>query len=748
LKQVISHILKLKWLYIIAIGLLTFSGLFFASKNLSIDNSLNIWFLEDNEKYQDYLNFQNEQGSDEIIVAMIPVKHALDTATIRAFSQLHQQIDTLPYVASSMSIGNMKYPVYSNKAIKQINLYKPGRDSSSIESVLSKFPVLRKRIHSEDFKKLFFYVQLIPSDQITSDRASLIKEVESVISNQLGSEFNYSGAPVLNEAFNQTVFNESNLFAVITVAVLILLLFFLLPSYKYIPLAFLSIVIPVGILLGIMSLCGVQLNMITMLIPTILMIYGISDSIHIISTYHKEKSETLELRETLEQTLRLSLKPCFFTTLSTIIGYFALYFSPLPAFQHMGIFASLGILISFVMVYAITFIGFSFMHSKNVTIKKESFAEIKIRNGIERIIQATTKFKKSISIGAFLFIIGSIFSISQIEINTDSLNLLGDGKEKTDLALIEKELGGSARLQLEISKLDGQPILKAELDSVLDNFQLELGKKEDITEAISIVNFQEFLKKKTPVFKLRSLEKLTNEQLSSMTKDEAAFFKLNSGKMESIYVNVLMKEVDTKRMNVLFSEIESDFKQQFPNNFELKLNGFSPVFATLNDYILTTQIRSFGIAFICSFIILLVLIKNFKLSLLALIPNLFPISIIGFCMYLLNIDLEVATAMLAPIVLGISMDDTIHLMHKFKLSKKTSQKDKIDEGMRYTGSALITTTISLVIGFSVIGISGVSSVRNFGILCAVAIVSALIADLFILPAMIKSFERTYKKSSI
>jgi predicted RND superfamily exporter protein len=407
----------------------------------------------------------------------------------------------------------------------------------------------------------------------------------------------------------------------------------------------------------------------------------------------------------------------------------------------MGIFASLGILISFILVYAITFIGFSFMHSTKVDQKKESIIQIIIKNGIERIIKTTSDYKKIISIGALLFIIGSIYSISQIEINTDSLNLLGEGKQKTDLSLIESELGGSARLQLEISKQNGHPILKEELDSILDNFQKELSNKKDISEAISIVNFQEFLKKKTPIFKLRSLEKLTSEQLNSMNEDETSFFKLNSEKMESIYVNVLMKEVDTKRMNELFSEIEEEFKQQFPENFELKLNGFSPVFATLNDYILTTQIRSFGIAFICSFIILLALIKNFKLSLIALIPNLFPISVIGFCMYLLQIDLEVATAMLAPIVLGISMDDTIHLMHKYKLSKKTGQKDKIDDGMRYTGSALITTTISLVIGFSIIGVSGVSSVRNFGILCAVAIASALIADLFILPAMIKLFEK-------
>lgn len=723
---------------------MTLCGLFFASQNLSIDNSLSIWFLDDNDKYQEYLNFQEEQGSDEVIVAMIPVENALDTNTIKSFKKLHEKLDTLPYVATTMSIGNMKYPVYSNKRIKQLDLFRQGKDSTSLESILNKFPTLRNRIHSADYKNLFFYIQLNPSSQLPQNKEELVQEIEEKIQSHINQEFHFSGAPVLNEAFNKTVFNESNLFAVITVAVLIILLLFLLPSSKYIPLAFLSIVIPVGVLLGIMSVCNVQLNMITMLIPTILMIYGISDSIHIIWIYHKEQSSFLSLNETLYKTYRLSLKPCFYTTLSTIIGYFALYFSPLPAFKDMGLFASLGILLSFLLVYLITFIGFSFITIKDEKVKNESFIQRSIQSGIETIILFTDRFKWIISISMICFVGFSIYFISNIEINTDSLNLLSDGKEKTDLELIEKELGGSARLQIEIIKNGESTLEKEELDSLLRIFQDKIGNQEDVSGAISFLNFKEFLIKKTPVFKLRSLEKLPIDSIQNLQSGENSFFKLHSDDMNAIYVNLLMKEVDTKRMNELFAQIHTDFDAVFPKQFTMKLNGFSPVFATLNDYILTTQIRSFGIAFICSFLILLLLIRNFKNTLIALMPNLFPISVIAGCMYFLGIDLEVATAMLAPIVLGISMDDTIHLMHKFKLSNAEQSTQKINQGMKYTGSALITTTISLVFGFLIIGISGVASVKNFGILCSVAIASALIADLILLPAMIKVFDRKSK----
>ena len=117
-------------------------------------------------------------------------------------------------------------------------------------------------------------------------------------------------------------------------------------------------------------------------------------------------------------------------------------------------------------------------------------------------------------------------------------------------------------------------------------------------------------------------------------------------------------------------------------------------------------------------------------------------------MVICGIDLEASNAMLAPIMLGIAMDDTIHLMNKYKLRRKAgdSVQGSMDQALSYTGGALFSTTISLVCGFLVVGFSGVASVSHFGLLCAFTILAALLADVVFLPALIKRFADSNRQS--
>ena len=111
-------------------------------------------------------------------------------------------------------------------------------------------------------------------------------------------------------------------------------------------------------------------------------------------------------------------------------------------------------------------------------------------------------------------------------------------------------------------------------------------------------------------------------------------------------------------------------------------------------------------------------------------------------MTLLDIPLDVTTAMITPIMLGIAMDDTIHLVYKYRKSNQVmgSAEDRMNSAMHYTGGALFSTTIALVAGFLIIASSAVPSVRDFGLLCAVTVAIALITDIFYLPALLKKFD--------
>ena len=109
---------------------------------LTVDNSLGIWFLEDNAAYQEYLAFQEEQGSDEVVIVMIPTTDVLSEDHIAQLNQLHQKTDSLLYVKTTFSLANAKYPIFSNRKIFYRNIYQANRSRENISKLLEELPAL------------------------------------------------------------------------------------------------------------------------------------------------------------------------------------------------------------------------------------------------------------------------------------------------------------------------------------------------------------------------------------------------------------------------------------------------------------------------------------------------------------------------------------------------------------------------------------------------------------------------------
>ena len=729
----------------VLVVLMAFSG-YQTLQNLRVDNSLSIWFLEDNPNYRAYIDYQERFGSDEIFVGMIPVANALAPEHISKLQQLHNDLDALGYVKTSFSLAKAEYPIYASNRIIFKELYAPERSEKSLKTLFSKLPNVTAQLVSKDYKNLFFYIQLQPTHTIEEKRATIAGNIRAVIEGHF-SNYHLTGAPVLNEAYSLGIYKESSVFGILTVVMITLMLLFLLPNKRYLIVALLCVAVPIAILFGIITSFGFALNMISMLIPTILMVYSVSDAVHIINIYHKEglKQQTTTKLELLTLAVTKSLKPCFYTTLTTIVGYFALYLSPLPAFKNMGVFTCIGLLLSFFLVYVVTIIGFSFI-DLNFKAAKPIFS-------IKRYSQTqfttwingfTSNYKNSIIVVFTLVLALGIYSIFRVPIDTNSLDLLAEGKAKTDLQLVESKLGSSSRLQLNITAKDGT-MLNVEALKQLEQFQNRLEHYELATSPVSIVNAKSFLQKRSPAaFQNTLSEAKITALVSEIGAKSSPFFKLFSDDFKTAGLVLGVKEIKTSELRVVLEAIKTDFEKNFDTNaYKLDINGFSVVFSQLNNFILETQFKSFFAAFFVAFLCLWFFIKSLRTTVLVLIPNILPLAILAIFMSLLDIPLDVSTAMITPIMLGIAMDDTIHLVYKYKQAKTEANtpEQRINIAMQYTGNALFSTTIALVAGFLIISSSAVPSVSDFGMLCAVTVGIALITDIIYLPALLKRFDK-------
>lgn len=747
LENLISKIIKCR-LAIIASLLIAmgFSGYNTLNK-LSVDNSLGIWFLEDDPSYKAYIDFQENFGSDEIFIAMLPVENAIGETEVLALKDLHQKIEALPYVQTSFSVAKAKYPIYANKTIKFDDLYNSKRSEKGLKNLFSKLPNITSQLVSKDYKSQFFYIQLKPTTTVEKERKTIAAEMRAIIETNY-SDYYLTGPPVLNQAYSKGIYKESLTFGVLTVLVITIMLLFLLPNKRYLIISLLSVAVPISLLFGLITSLGFALNMISMLIPTILMVYSVSDAVHIINIYHKEglANKTLTKVELLAVSIRKSLTPCFYTTLTTFVGYFALYLSPLPAFKNMGVFTCIGLVFSFILVYIITIIGFSFM---NLNFEKaKPLLSLKRWNQtafIDWLNRVTSDYKNAIIIGFTAVLLIGFYSIFQVKIDTNSRDLLAEGKAKQDLRTVETELGGSNRLQINISTADGSIILKKEALKSLENFQEKLEANKFISNPVSVVTIKQFLEKRTPVlFQSNVSEDKIKATLSEVDAKDNRFFKLFSEDLSTAGFTLTLMEARTSELNQVLDDVKIAFESSFDTkDYKLKINGFAVVFAQLNNFILETQFKSFFAAFFVAFLCLLVFIKSLRTTLLVLIPNLLPLTILAILMWLLDIPLDVTTAMITPIMLGIAMDDTIHLVYKYRKSKTVqgTPKQRMDNAINYTGGALFSTTIALVGGFLIIASSATPSVKDFGLLCATTVAIALITDIFYLPALLKRFDK-------
>ncbi len=741
--------IQFRWLLIVlGVLIVGISGLQ-TLKKLSIDNSLGIWFLEEDPSYKAYIEYQETYGSDEIFIVMLPVSNALEQKNVDLLRALNNSLDSMPFVQTAYSLAKAKYPVIAGKKVSFRPLYEEKRSEKSIKKLWGDMPEVMSQLVSKDFKNLFLYVQLRPTPSIEKDRKDIAQEIETVISRYFES-YHITGPPVLNEAYNKGIYKESLLFGGLTVLVITLMLLWFLPSKKYLLIALFSVGAPISILFGMISGFGYSLNMISMLIPTILMVYSVSDVVHLINIYDRE-AYGLATIDRLSAAIKKSFTPCFYTTLTTFVGYFALYLSPLPAFKNMGLFTCIGLVLSYVLVYLITIIGVSFMKAAKPVekaIREEEVPKPKTpkQTALVSWINATTsRYNLNIITGFSALLMLGIFAITKVEINTDSLNLLAEGPAKEDLRKVEAQLEGSSRLQLEISSASGSTVMDKKSLELLRSFQEEIATNPLITAPISVVNMAAFLEKRNPALNGMAVSEQDAAQLlRSLENNDNQFFKLFSEDLSSVGITLSLPQMKTAQLEQVIESVKKTFQSHFdPTEYTLKVNGFAVVFAGLNKFILATQLKSFFAAFIAAFICLWLFIRQIRTTLLVLIPNILPLAVLAILMWLFKIPLDVTTAMITPIMLGIAMDDTIHLIYKYRKYKTTfeSPTKRIDQALHYSATALLATTVALVAGFLIIATSAVPSVRSFGILCAVTVSTALITDLFYLPALLKRFEK-------
>jgi hypothetical protein len=418
--------------------------------------------------------------------------------------------------------------------------------------------------------------------------------------------------------------------------------------------------------------------------------------------------------------------------------------SPLAILQSFGIFAAVGVMCAFVVSVIICTLVLTAVE------KNEPVAPPETQNDLtDRMIKALTAFVlkryRLITFLSVFLIIAGVTGLLRLSIDTYSIDFLLDSNTvKQESKYIENDYGFYLPLEIRL-KPDSpngvkDPLFLKKLVELQQRFDTmaEFNKSTALPDIVRQLNKVLTDNREASYIIPDTRNAIAQELLLyELDEDNDLEYFIDSNYSE-LRLTVKIPMVSGKNMKRLMDTADGMIRETYGSSVEIIYGGYIPLYVKLLEYITTSQVESFTIAFVAIFIIMGLLFRSFSVILTGIIPNIVPVLMtLGFMGYA-GIKLDIATVTIAVIVIGIAVDDTIHFIFTYRkfLGEGKTVEEAVTGTLKTSGKAIIITSVMLVTGFIVMVFASIKSVIFFGLLISVAMFSAVVCDLVLLPSIL------------
>ena len=504
---------------------------------------------------------------------------------------------------------------------------------------------------------------------------------------------------------------------------------------------------------GVMVSLGIKFTVVSGALLTVILAIGVADSIHVLAEFFQHTRSGLSRAEAAIESTSELLLPCFFTSVTTVAGMLALLSSDLGPIREFGLMAAFGVTTAFVLSMSLGPILLLFVRAPNAADEWTQRGD-PLARFLSSIAGISINHSKLVVAISVLLLIGSWHGLQSLEVGANALRYFHDDSTiRQDTSAIDNALGGSTTLELMLETPDGG-LKKPQVLERIESLSKWLNESPYVGEIVS------------PVDGLKELNRVMLEEprgSESLPESEAMaaqLFLLMEGDEE--FDSSVQEDYSISRMSVRvrmsdahkFTEeipaIERKLQEEYRDDaIKIYLTGFIKLMGEMENYLVRSQIRSFIIAFIVVTLMLWGLLRSVKLALFSMIPNFTPIFIGLGIMPLLNIPLDPGTTMIGSIALGLVVDDTVHFLVRFrrKMQSGRSIESGIHETVLEAGRPIALTSFVLAISFLILLLGSFNPNINFGLVSAIIIMLALIADLMVLPAALELIRPKLKAAS-
>ncbi len=751
------------------------------ARSIITDNSIEIWLSKNDKDLNYYKIFLNKFGNEEFLVVVFSAANIFTKAHIREINTIAEKIKMLDGVISVFSLADVLKDKVASPSFREKMKSQHNRPLLAVfKQQLRNDPMYQKTIISMDGKTTGIIAtvkSLSPETRkhLVSEVRMILRETSVSSSGSQGPNCKYylAGPSVVNAELDHMAEQDMARFTPFMFVMSIVVLGCLFRNISGVVIPVLTIGLCILWAAGCYALCGQSMNMISNMILPLTFIISLSTSIHLISHYYHETEFITDKENAIYTTIRHVGVPIFMTTVTTIIGFVSLATSTIPPVFITGLFmagcAAFTFIISMTLIpILLSFVPFHKAIHTDRSVHKKAVVEVPLQK--DYFDEEDEEFDNDRGIGLFLSRIGRFtvnhkglilacglavsmvffWGISKLRVESDIITSFPKKSLVVkDNAYIEKHLMGLLPVEIIAETTNGISILQPNTLNNLVMLQKYLCSVPEVTGSLSAADYIQKVHQivkgdKQQYYTIPDTEKeaVNFIKLASLYGDSSVN-KLCTKEHTDARISVRMKQVGSNRYQAIIQSIQ-DYIQKHLDTTSLSwhITGIVPLLINVQDNILKSEIQSFSLAFVLTFISTAVVLRSVRIGLISVIPNLLPITITLGLMGFTGMKLDAATIMIASIALGISVDNTIHIFYRFKkeLSVDENYSKTVCRTLQGVGKTALFTSLSAAFGFMVFSFSSFKPIQYFGVLTSVTLLNAIVADLLISPSCLMLFK--------
>ena len=763
-KYIVRFILRSRIAILAGIILIT-GFMAYRAQDVKLSYELTKMLPEEDSTSIVYENFKNTFGKDgNIMFVGVKSDRMFELPFFNDLYDLTYELKETEGIQQVLSIARI-YQLSKNDSTRKFDFNpiitekpKTQKALDSIKKVVYNQPLFENMLFNKKKQSSLMMISLDKKLLNNKKRVKLIEKIKNTIE-PFGEKHNvnlhYSGLPYIRTLTSQKIQNELNYFVILAMVIASIALFLFFRSFKAVLIPMLIVIISVIWVIGTMAILEYKITILTGILPPLLIVIGVENCIFLLNKYHHEYKLHGNKIKGLSRVVQRVGNATFLTNLTTAIGFAAFIITGNKLLVEFGIVASINIMAVFLLSLFLIPIFFSFI--KPPEAKHIKHLDNKTTNKIiDIILWMVLKRRNVIYIAVGVMVLIGLAGVIQLQPNSKMFDDISkDDELYKDMVFMQNQVNGILPFEISIDTKKPKGVMRLSTLKKIERLQDTLATYPQFSKPLSIAEVAKASKQafyngnpkyySIPNFREKNFILSYLPDLNSKEHSNTLLSSFVDSNLQTTRVSVQMADINTDQME----EIKSDLKPKIdaifnPEKYNVAMTGTTVVYMKGTQYMMKNLVHSLLLALAAIGILMALLFTSGKMVTISLVPNLLPQLLTAALMGYLAISIKPSTILIFSIALGISVDNAIHFLSRYRMELKHhgwSIKISAINALRETSHSMVYSSIVLFFGFAIFTLSSFGGTEAIGYLVSFTLLIAVLSNVFVLPSLILTLDK-------